>query len=262
MKQFCPVFIEGRDLDDTWFQLLAALYENGRRYKITSGSYEGSHRVAFDFVSGFIHHPHSRPLAPRVPENSPLPPPTTDEEIEKYFVNYLMCSDVARNEDYRYATWIVGGRYEMPEGRNPQEQCLSSIAVQVPNQIEWVIDHFKKKGHGNEHCYVTVGYPESNLAYDAPYSNPNERRTSPCLRGLDFRIVDNHLLTQVIYRSWDLASGWATNMGGFTLLNEFVASEVGVEPGPLSFSCKSLHCYEHAFEYLKLRLGKHSISDK
>ena len=256
MKQFRPVFVEGRDLDDTWFQLLAQLHEYGRRYKITSGSYEGSERVSFDFVSGFIHFPHSRPLAPRVPETSPIPPPTTDDEIEKYFVNYLMCSDVAPNEDYRYSTWVVGGRYELPRLKMEGKNAEVNAAVQVPNQIQWIIDHFKNRGFGNEHCFLTVGYPESNLAYDLPYSNPNERKTSPCLRGLDFRIVEDCLLTHVIYRSWDLASGWATNMGGFTLLNEFLASEIGVEPGPLSFSCKSLHCYDHAFEYLKLRLGK------
>jgi len=256
MARFRPVFIEGRDLDDTWFQLLAQLYEHGRRYEIIAGSYEGSQRVAYDFVSGFIHYPHSRPLAPRVPENSPLPPPTTDEEIDKYFVNYLMCSDAAVHEDYRYATWVVGGDYELPRFQKPGLAPVDKETVRVPNQLEWIVRHFREKGHGNEHCFLTVGYPESNFAYDLPYSNPNERKTSPCLRGLDFRIVEGQLLTHVIYRSWDLASGWATNMGGFTLLNEYMAAEIGVEPGPLSFSCKSLHCYEHAFEYLKLRLGK------
>ena len=257
---FKPVFIEGRDLDDTWFQLLAALHEHGRRYKITDGSYAGAERVAFDFVSGFIHHPHSRPLAPRLPESSPLPRPTTDEEIEKYFVDYLVNSDLAPNEDYRYATWIAGGVYEIPQltGMFGSGARITgtNIKVQVPNQIEWIINHFKTKGFGNEHCYLQIGYPESNFAYDLPYDNPNNRRTSPCLRGLDFRVVDRELLTHVIYRSWDLWSGWPTNMGGFTMLNEYVAEEIGVEPGPLAFSCKSLHCYDFQLEVLSARLGK------
>lgn len=254
-----PVFVEGRDLDDVWFQLLSQLHEHGRRYKITSGSYEGADRVAFDFVSGFIHHPHTRPLAPRMPESSNLPRPTTDEEIENYFVNYLMDSKLKPNEDYRYSTWIVGGEYKLPTKFALRYGLVNREVgklVRVPNQIEWIINHFKTKGLGNEHCYLQVGYPESNYAYDVPYTNPNERRTSPCLRGLDFRVVDNQLLTYVIYRSWDLYGGWPTNMGGFTLLNEYVASEIGVEPGPLAFSCKSLHCYDFQLEVLKARLGK------
>jgi len=260
---FKPVFIQARDLDDCWFQLLSELYEKGRRYKITDGSYAGHERVVFDFVSGFISYPHTRPLAPQIPETCPLPPPTTEREIYHYFAEYLMDSRLAENEHYRYATWLVGGEYKMPpiEGR----YLKSSITfppweVRVPNQLQWVIDHFKSKGFGNEHCYITIGYPESNFAYDVPYSNPTERMTSPCLRGLDFRVIEcegkYYLLTHVIYRSWDLVSGWPTNMGGFTLLNEYVASELEINPGPLAFSCKSLHCYDFTFDYLKARLGK------
>ena len=46
-------------------------------------------------------------------------------------------------------------------------------------------------------------------------------------------------------------------MGGFTLLNEYIASKLeGVKPGPLSFSCKSLHAYEHHVDIIMKRLGK------
>ena len=81
------------------------------------------------------------------------------------------------------------------------------------------------------------------------------RKTSPCLRLLDFRIVDNYLTTHVVYRSWDMWA-WPENMGGFTLLNEYIADLVGVEPGPLTFSCKSLHAYDYQFEVIKMRLRK------
>lgn len=257
-----PVFIVARDLDDCWFQLLRACRDYGRKYLITSGSYEGHYRYALDFASCFISYPHQRPLAPQLPPNCPLPPPTTDDEIEKYFAEYLMNSRLAANEHYKYATWIVGGDYKIPS--IPSKYLKMSISfppyeVVVPNQLQWVIDHFKKHGYGNEHCYITIGYPESNFAYEMEYTNPNERPTSPCLRGLDFRVIEidgeYYLTTHVVYRSWDLVSGWPTNMGGFTLLNEYVAMEIGVKPGALSCSCKSLHCYDFAFDYLKARVG-------
>lgn len=429
---FRPVFIEARDLGDCWFQLLRACKERGRKYLITSGSYEGQYRYALDFASCFIHYPHTRPLAPILSPRCPLPPPTTDEEIEKYFVNYLMDSKLSPNEHYRYSTWIVGGEYQLPpvSGKYmPNKLDQPPYKVFVPNQLEWVINHFKTKGFGNEHCFITIGYPESNFGYDVEYNNPNERMTSPCLRGLDFRMIEDngeyYLFTCVYYRclpedtplmfivgdstvrgtladlakhyatgsdvyvfglnnnsispvrvgqvsktttsrltyitvkggeriyatsnhrfpvyrdgnillmradeiicgdkllepkyisneinncsgdtvidvakitdfngvecilrevidvgviisgvcdvydigieseshlfvagnvpilthnSWDLASGWPTNMGGFTLLNEYIASELGVNPGPLACSCKSLHCYDHAIQYLE-----------
>ena len=261
---FRPVFIEARDLDDCWFQLLSACADVGRKYKITSGSYEGHYRYALDFVSCFIHYPHTRPLSPQIPPTCQLPPPTTDDEIEKYFYTYLMDPRLSKNEHYKYATWIVGGAHQLPPvpaKYSPDGLRTPAYEVLVPNQLQWVIDHFKNKGLGNEHCYITIGYPESNFAYEVPYSNHNERRTSPCLRGLDFRVIkadgEYYLTTHVVYRSWDLVSGWPTNMGGFTLLNEYVAGEIGVNPGALSCSCKSLHCYDFAFDYLKARLAIH-----
>ena len=268
---FKPVFVEGRNLDEVWFLLLKAAFEKGRRYRITEGSYKGHERIALDFASGFIHDPHERPLAPQVPPH--LPSVATDEEIEDYFVNYLMNSELAPNEDYKYATWIVGGKSrlyfpvgeylkqppELQRAIKPSRRDMRELEYVVPNQVEWVIKHFKEKGLGNEHCCITIGDPTVNFAYDIPYSEETERRTSPCLRALDFRVIwangEPHLETVVFYRSWDLVGGWPTNMGGFTLLNEYVAQEIGVKPGPLAFVCKSLHCYDFHEDYLRARFS-------
>lgn len=263
-KTFRPVFVEATTLDDAWYQLLWAAAHRGREYLITSGSFEGQHRLALDYAAGFIHRPHERPLSPTVQEASGLTPPCTDEVGERYFVEYLMDPKLAKNEHYRYSSFIVGGDKKVCEVR----------------QLDWIIEHLKASP-GNEHCYITVGSPNMLLDYDAPYkqcptcnrtfnwryntcpyhnapltSYEHLRKTTPCLRGLDFRVVDRKLLTHVIYRSWDLVNGWPTNMVGFTLLNEYVASEVGVEPGPLAFSCKSLHIYENCYDYIRARLGK------
>lgn len=263
-KRFRPVFIEATTLDDAWHQILFALAEKGRRYEITAGSHAGSARLTLDYVAGFVHRPHERPLAPMVPEGKGLAAPTTDDYISAYFAEYLMDPRLNPGEEYRYATWIVGGN------------GLCRV-----KQLDWIIEHFRKAGLGNEHCAVTIGDAESLLAYDRPYkvcdacrkwfpegyekcpfcagtlvSDETKRGTSPCLRLLDFRVVDGALMTHVVYRSWDAYGGFPTNMGGFTLLNEYVASEIGVEPGPLSFSCKSLHVYEHHLAVLEARTGK------
>jgi len=262
-KRFRPIFIESSTLDDCWHRLLWEARDKGRRYHIDSGSYEGQDRVALDFAAGFIHYPHERPLAPRMPESGTLPPPTTDEEIGNYFANYLMDIKLQQNEHYRYSSWIVGGNKLCPVV-----------------QLDWIIAHLKDSP-GNEHCYLTIADPLWLIRYDEPYkicdkcgrtfgrnykqcthcridltAHEELRQTTPCLRGLDFRIIDGALLTHVIYRSWSLVAGWPTNMGGFTLLNEYVAGEIGIEPGPLSFSCKSLHLYSYELEYVNQRFCK------
>ena len=270
--KFKPVFIHTTTLDDTWYQLLYQLYKNGRKYKISSGSFMGHDRVAFDFVSGFISQPHTRPLAPLMPEGSSLPRPTTDEDIDFYFSDYLMNNILSKNEHYKYASWIVGKNDICPT-----------------NQLEWIINHFKTNGYGNEHCAIMVGDSDSCLAYDTKYmkcpecgeysriyrraicpkcfrekgiviqlqTDETKRGTTPCLRLLDFRVVNHYLITNVIYRSWDLYSGFPVNMGGFILLNEYIADQLpNVKPGPLSFSCKSLHCYDFELDVVKQRLGK------
>ena len=99
-----------------------------------------------------------------------------------------------------------------------------------------------------------INCPQCNYPLDIDES---KRGTSPCLRGLDFRIIDGYLMTHVIYRSWDLFAGFPENMGGFTLLNEYIANNLDdISPGPLSFSCKSLHAYEHHVNIITKRLNK------
>ena len=239
------VFVSEKTLDGAWFKLLYEIRRNGRINKITSGSYEGITRLEFDYAAGTIEFPTTRPLAPIMPEG--VPPVTTDEDIEKYFTNYIMDGhNLAGNEHYRYATFITGGYYVLPDGTNQM--------MKVPNQVDWIINHYKDKGHGNNHCYITVGYPESSFAYDQPYKDETERQTSPCLRGIDTHIKDGKLHMSVVFRSWDLYGAFPENMGGITMLMEYMAAELGIEPGPLSFASLKLHCYDFQIEAVKARL--------
>jgi len=248
------VFLQERNLDSMWFRLLYEVYHHGRKNPIHSGSYAGSNRLEFDFVSGTITNPTERPLAPMVPEG--VPRPTTDQDIENYFVNYIMNSNLEENEHYRYATWIVGGAYKIPKFRlaNDESEGTGEWVI-VPNQLDWVINHYKKKGFGNNHCTIQIGYPESKFAYDILYKDESERQTSPCLQLIDTHIKDNKLHTFTVFRSWDLYGGLPENLGGITLLMEYIANELSVDIGPLSFSSLKLHVYDFQINALKARLN-------
>lgn len=273
---FKPAFIEGTTLDDTWFQLLERTFSIGREYTKTSGSRQGMKMRKLDFVSCFIHDPHTRPLAPIMPQGQA--PITTDENIEKYFTNYLMDSNLDKNEHYKYSVWINGSN--ISSVKNYRDNAYSCYT----DQLSFIIRHFKEAGYGNEHCYLHIGNPTTNRIYDVYYMYCNNckeyfpnhvklqdrcpacggnlivdeltRPTTPCLRGLDFGIIDKYLMIHAYFRSND-AFAWPENMGGLTLLNEFVAEQLpGIEPGPMAYSSKSFHCPEDMYSILKLRLNK------
>lgn len=246
---FKPVYVRARDLNDAYFNLLWEVWNNGRKYKIDTGSFAGSYRLEFDFCSGFIDNPHQRPLSPIMPQG--IPPTTTDDEIDKYFANYIMDSNLEDNEHYRYSSWINGVDHYGEFGGD------SRIKEHTETPIQWVIRHFKEKGYGNNHCYINIGNVDSGFNYDIPYSNEGERRTSPCFRGIDFKVKDGYLITSVVFRSWDLYAGFPENMGGITLLNEYVCNELGdVKPGPLAFTSAGLHLYSYQIDPVMAVLNK------
>ncbi len=250
------VFVNEKTLDGAWFALLSEVYKHGRDNHIDAGSFAGANRLEFDYAAGTIEFPTTRPLSPIMPEG--VPPVTTDEAIEAYFANYIMDGEnLAENEHYRYATFINGGKYHLPLIAYKNINYFvedKNFVVKVPSQVQWAINHYKKAGHGNNHCYIQVGYPESSLGYDMPFTSEADRQTSPCLRGIDTAIKDGKLHMSVTFRSWDLYAGFPENMGGITMLMEFMANELGIETGPLSFACLKLHCYDFQLEAVKARL--------
>lgn len=243
--------IEATSIADAWFQVLNKTMTEGRRYLITSGSYEGIHRRTMSTVVN-IKCPGTRPLAPIVPKG--IPAPTTEEDIQEY-VTYIMDFTKQPNEHYTYG---------------------EDLSWQIP----WIIKHYKEKGFGTAHCYMTVGRPETLYFYDREVDytekisilgekfinkrtisnewnkNPEIKTSSQCLRGIDTWVEDGKLNFWVYFRSWDLWGGFPVNLGGIQLMKEYVAGELGLKDGGMIVSCKDLHVYEHTWVVALMRLGK------
>lgn len=68
----------------------------------------------------------------------------------------------------------------------------------------------------------------------------------------------------LVHNSWDLYSGFLTNLGGFQLLKEYMAEMITeksgkqVKPGPTVVQCKDLHLYSHHLEPARIWLGLES----
>lgn len=249
-------FIEATDLGDAWFQALYKIMMEGRKYLITKGSRQGLYRIGIA-ITIVIKNPSSRPLFPLMPEGQNIPAPTDEETINKY-LEYLLSPERQPDEHYTYGediSWLH----------------------------EWIINHYKKYGHGNNHGYMTVGRPETVYFYDRDIGceetitifNPETKEiirqrhisnewnkdpeidtSSQCLRGIDTWIEDNKLNFWVYFRSWDLWNGFPTNLGGIQLVKKHMADEIGIEDGEMIVSCKDLHVYEDAWSIALMRIKK------
>jgi thymidylate synthase len=215
-------FIEARDIPDAWFQCIYEIMDKGREYKIDRGSYEGQTRREFEFAVVHIKHPEARPMVPTMPEGSTLPPPTDMEFVYKYLDKLVNAHSKAEREDYTYAQFIEP-------------------------QVGEVIRMFKEHGFGTNQACMAVCDPESILLVDPP-----------CLRQIDTRIYpDEKKLHFILYfRSWDLWGGFPSNLAGIQLLKEYMADEIGVDPGETIAVSKGLHLYDMYFEVANLRLGR------
>jgi thymidylate synthase len=212
-------FIEARDLPDAWFQCVYNIFEQGRTYVIERGSFAGQQRLEFDFVVVKITHPETRPLIPDMPPGIGLPPPTDMEYVHEYLDKLCSANSKADSEDYTYGMFLE-------------------------NQIAEVIRMYREEGFGTNQACMAVCDTQSIYLEDPP-----------CLRQIDTRIhPDDRKLHFVVYfRSWDLWAGFPANLAGIQLLKEYMAGEIGVDPGETIALSKGMHLYDYAWDIGKAR---------
>jgi len=115
------------------------------------------------------------------------------------------------------------------------------------NQVNQVIEMYRKGAYGTNQATMEIGMP-SDLSWADP----------PCLRMIDTRIRYGKLHFMVYFRSWDLFSGFPSNLAGLQLLKEYMVEEIGngVKDGEIFAASKGLHIYDHFWDFANKRLGK------
>jgi thymidylate synthase len=179
-------------------------------------------RQEYDFVVVKIVYPETRPLIPDIPPGIGLPPPTDMEYVHEYLEKLCSSCSKAEHEDYTYGMYLE-------------------------NQIHEVIRMYREEGFGTNQACMAVCDSQS-IYLDDP----------PCLRQIDTRIYENErkLHFVVYFRSWDLWAGFPSNLAGIQLLKEYMADEIGVDPGETLALSKGMHLYDYAWDIAKIRLGK------
>jgi len=257
--------IEARDLPDLWFQTVYDILEHGRRFVIDRGSYAGQTRLEYDFFSGHVKFPGTQPLLPDIPASCGIPNPVEHDYIyggsgyERSYIEYLMTPHKEAGESYTYgerltrapitgfkrAEWEKENR-EIIDKRNIDGNAVFEDGGDIYlNQIEWIINTYKKFGERNNQMVLQVAHP-SDLSLVDP----------PCLRSIDTRIQDGALHFFVYFRSWDLWGGFPANLAGIQNLKEYMAGEIGVKDGEMIVESKGLHLYGYAEDLAKLRCLK------
>jgi len=254
------VIVEGNTIEDVWFKTIRACVELGHDYVIDKGEYEGTKRREFDHITMRIKTPGNRPLACQ----SQYITPTTDEEIVKYFQDYLMNPDFdteeeAKNNEYKYATWI----YPMWKnccdlllyGMGGCNQATISTTSMMP-MIEMEEATIEPPPGVNLEPFTYVKRADlTSIVLKQP----------PCLRVIDMRIRYGKLHFFLYFRSWDLVAGFPQNIGGLQLLKEWCLDYINSElesrnkpllkDGEIIASSKGLHIYDHFWKMAEEYVG-------
>jgi thymidylate synthase len=93
------------------------------------------------------------------------------------------------------------------------------------------------------------------VTWIAPLDSSKEE--VPCMIVDDFKLRDGRLHLSIFFRSHDFAGAYPANLYGLARLLQYVASEVGAEPGSISTTSASAHIYEHDWDWVeRMLLGR------
>lgn len=257
--------IQARDLPDLWFQAVHNILDEGNRFVIDRGSYAGQTRLEYDYFCGHVLYPRTTPLIPDIPQSCGIPNPVEEAYIfggdgyKRSYLEYLMTGEKEPGESYTYGERltrapITGDKLKWWDENNAdiidRRSVDGKIIVEEKgtlflNQIEWIIDTYKRFGSRNNQMVLQVAHPSDVTLVDPP-----------CLRSIDTRIQDDSLHFVVYFRSWDLWGGLPANLAGIQNLKEYMAAEIGVKDGEMIVESKGLHLYGYAEELAKLRCLK------
>ena len=239
-----PVYIKATTIPDAWHSLIMSILDNGKPFKIDEGSYAGDYRLEFDFVTVQIVHPECRPFEPELPvdmQTAGIPAPVAPGYVDEY-VSYIMTAERKPDENYTYGQRLNAAEWFRLSTPPDQFSFVEKVSF---DQIAHVIAKYRTGKVRNNQLCMSVAGPGDMLLNDPP-----------CLQLIDTRIQDGKLHFVAYFRSWDLWGGFPANLAGLQLLKEYMAGEIGIEPGETIGVSKGLHLYKYVWELAEMRRRK------
>ena len=97
------------------------------------------------------------------------------------------------------------------------------------------------------------------VTWIAPVDSTKEE--VPCMIVDDFKLRDGRLHLSIFFRSHDFAGAYPANLYGLARLLQYVAGEVGAQPGSISTTSASAHIYEHDWDWVERMLFGRSAEE-
>jgi len=137
--------------------------------------------------------------------------------------------------------------FEAVEKISPQRKCV----VQRIDQVEKAIK-ILKKDPTRRTVVLHTWIPFRDLMKFGP---KREKTSSPCLLLFYPQIVDEKLHLFVVMKTNDLYNAWPENAYAFTMLQKYMAEEIGVSVGSYTHFSVSMHIYEDMFEEVRKKFN-------
>lgn len=259
-----PIVISGTNLPDIFHQTLYKAVEIGKNFKINEGSFVGTKRREFDFVTIHAKCPGMGELIPKLNPALNIDDPVATDYVDGY-APYIMTAEENPNESYTYGQLICGATLdeidldvreeiiqphwdEIIEYGNGIIQFEPMTKVYTINQMELMIWMYKHKGHRNNQMIMQVGSPT-----DMKLKDP------PCLRHIDTRVQDGKLHFFPYFRSWDLWGGLPANLAVIEMARQYCSDAIGLDnpkQGEIIATSKGLHLYDYIWEIAELVRGR------
>lgn len=259
--------IVAKDLPDLWYQTVFDILDHGRQLgKVDKGSFDGGgnkddaqSRLQYDYFYGEVINPGHGSGTPEIIPEVPMgvAPPVLygyiygDKDNPNPYLEYVMTSRKKAGESYTYGERLHKApldSYLLSQMLLKNNDIIHSHLNQVDgriifehdgglyiNQVEAIIDTYKKFGPINNQLQLVVERPNDIMLKDPP-----------CLRSIGTRILNDKLhFLPIQFRSWDLWGGLPANLPALQELKAYMAYSIGVEDGGMLVQSQGLHLYDY-----------------
>lgn len=202
-----------KTIPDAWFSCLYRAKDESYRQEIDRGSYEETDIYRLQFP--FLCLSIEHPLDDMIPSvPDGVSAPATMDSVEKYYKEYII--GPGKEEQYTYGDRIL-----------EQLEDVLKMLLETPNTNQ---------------ASISIAKPS-----DVKLTDP------PCLRVIDFKVVDGYVNISTFWRSHDLWAGFPMNLAGMALLLKDVAEYTGFLPGVMYYASHGTHLYSYQLESVLMK---------
>jgi thymidylate synthase len=213
-----PTLIKAFSIPDAYYELNRAIWEEGTEW-VREGTNEKT--KALLNVLLYVEHPEVRPLSH--PEA-----PTSEDFIKTYAYTRLMMPEKEIDETYTY-------------GERLKKISFKGTTVEF-DQVAIALNLLKRSPR-TRRCVLVIARPEDLIGEEPP-----------CMREINLWLEQPSFKTvhmSVFFRSWDAYKAANANLGALQLMQEEIASAMGIRTGSMSVFATNAHIYERDFPFVE-----------